>query len=232
MFFLFLVTHLPQFVHTFSHVLLIELDLGISILKFHDFINISRIYHVRNLVHRMSFRRTFWNSTYVNVDALLHWICCFKCMVSRVHEVCHTLVALRRLMCSLKRCWNTVPDRKAPRLIFLILLNHFLSFFLQYFILIALGEAHGQNLIFDIVGEILLRSGRTAWDWSIVATNGDGLVWGEIVLELMVRFEVGRVGNRCVRTVTGCMVCSVLLCSLFPFLCLNVNDRIFLSFSV
>ena len=72
MFFLFLVTHLPQVVHTFSHVLLIEVDLGISILKFHDFINISRVYQLGNLVLWMSFRRTFRNSAYVNVDALLH----------------------------------------------------------------------------------------------------------------------------------------------------------------
>ena len=72
MFSLFLVTHLSQVVHTLSHVLLIEVDLGISILKFHDFIYISRVYQLGNLVLWMSFRRTFRNSAYVNVDALLH----------------------------------------------------------------------------------------------------------------------------------------------------------------
>ena len=43
MFSLFLVTHLPHIVHTFGHVLLIEVDLGISKLEFHDFVNIAWI---------------------------------------------------------------------------------------------------------------------------------------------------------------------------------------------
>ena len=70
MFSLFLVTHLPHIVHTLGHVLLIEFDLGISKLEFHNFINIAWVDHLGDLVFRMSFRRT--GTAYVSVDALLH----------------------------------------------------------------------------------------------------------------------------------------------------------------
>ena len=72
MFSLFLVTQLPHIVHTLGHVLLIEVDLGICKLEFHDFINIAWVDLLGDLVFRMSlsFRRTL--IAYVNVDAFLH----------------------------------------------------------------------------------------------------------------------------------------------------------------
>ena len=59
MFSLFLVTHLPQVVHTLSHVLLIEVDLGTCVLELHNFVNISRVDVLGNLVSWMSFLSTF-----------------------------------------------------------------------------------------------------------------------------------------------------------------------------
>ena len=43
----------------------------------------------------------------------------------------------------------------------------------------------------------------------------------------MVRLHVGWMGNSCVGAVTGSMVCSILLRFEIPFLCLNVDNRIF-----
>ena len=93
--FLFLITHLSHVVHTLCHVLLIEVDLGICVLELHNFIDISRVDDLGNLVSWVRFLRTFLQTADVNVDAFLHRVCCFKGMVSRIHKVGHGLISFR-----------------------------------------------------------------------------------------------------------------------------------------